>query len=714
MSIVSSNDQSKPKSSDAQYVDDRKTQKDESSGNFVSYLSVESATGGMLNYDGSMVVFAYNGPGLYQVYCCDVKEGITCWPKRLSSCSTDRCTNPVFLDDGSIIYVSDAGCNEKFQIHMIDYNKTNKSRKITTDNNAKHVLSKITKNYLYFVANIKNKSYFDVYRCPIPIVSGSNQNEEKQMEFERIYENSQYGIVTVDCIDENDSLFIINKAMIYRRYNELVLCSADGKINKVLTKKYNDPKKDPSLESGIYVWKGIKFLNENYVLLNSSYKSDFTRPIIFDLNKNEIIFLNEIEENKSLNCVDFEHFGYFENSIYAVTNTDGYSRLYRMRFTDHDQETVNNKAPFSVDIREIILPSKGVIVAGYQGSSQYCINVSKKDGKILTISFENSTGPCNVWAMNTDMIDKDDMNKGESNKSYFWQLTDVSTPNLHKDIDFVSESLCKFETFDGLTVPYFEYIPSGLDNGGDDGDDGGSKHPIMFCIHGGPESQYRPYFVAHVQFFVNLGFIVIAPNVRGSSGYGTKYMNLDNKGKRLDAVKDVKALVSHIKEKYKDNKYIDVDNCIVFGGSYGGFMVLSSMCEYPSLFKAGIDIVGVTNFITFLKNTADWRRKLREHEYGSLSKDYEILRNVSPFYKIDKIEAPLFIIQGDNDERVPVSESLQVYEKLKEKCGKSKYGDDFVRLLRLPDEGHGISKRKNKILAYSQLATWLKDIGFCK
>jgi dipeptidyl aminopeptidase/acylaminoacyl peptidase len=127
------------------------------------------------------------------------------------------------------------------------------------------------------------------------------------------------------------------------------------------------------------------------------------------------------------------------------------------------------------------------------------------------------------------------------------------------------------------------------------------------------------------------------------------------------------------------------------------------MTEHPDLWKAGVDIVGISNFVTFLENTAPWRRKLREPEYGSLERDRELLESISPSNKIDRIAAPLFIIQGDNDERVPLSESIQIYDSLKEKGLE-------VELMRFADEGHGLAKLENRIKAYTRVVEWLKEI----
>ncbi|MHA1941020.1 MAG: alpha/beta hydrolase family protein, partial [Candidatus Hodarchaeales archaeon] len=166
------------------------------------------------------------------------------------------------------------------------------------------------------------------------------------------------------------------------------------------------------------------------------------------------------------------------------------------------------------------------------------------------------------------------------------------------------------------------------------------------------------------------------------------------------SIKDIKHLADHIK---RTGQGIDSEKLIIFGGSYGGFAVLSAMTEFPNIWRAGVDIFGIADFVTFLKNTAPWRQKLREAEYGSLTENIDTLIRISPIHKVDEIAAPLFIIAGDNDERVPISESIQMYESLKIKGLP-------VEFLRFPDEGHGITKLSNKIKAYSNIVRWLKEV----
>ena len=245
----------------------------------------------------------------------------------------------------------------------------------------------------------------------------------------------------------------------------------------------------------------------------------------------------------------------------------------------------------------------------------------------------------------------------------------------------------KFESFDGLEVPYFMMKPNG---------DG--PFPTIFVIHGGPEGQSRSGFSNRLQLLYSMGYMIIIPNIRGSNGYGRKYLALDDIELRLDSIKDINELAQHL---IMNNDYVDGNKLIIYGGSYGGFAVLSAMVEYPNTFQIGIDIVGISNFVTFLENTADWRRRLREVEYGFLERDREFLESISPSNKIENVKSPILIIQGDNDERVPLSESIQMYEKLKEQ-------NIPTQLLRFEDEGHGVIKRKNVIKQYKIIFEFLK------
>lgn len=258
-------------------------------------------------------------------------------------------------------------------------------------------------------------------------------------------------------------------------------------------------------------------------------------------------------------------------------------------------------------------------------------------------------------------------------------------PEVLSDPELVS-----FTSFDGLTVPAFVYAPK----------DGKEGKPVIISIHGGPAMQHRPMLLLLVQYFVYAGYVVVAPNVRGSTGYGKTFAALDNVEKRLDSVKDIIALREYL---IATDPGLDMQRCVVMGGSYGGFMVLACLAFYPDLWAAGVDIVGIANFVTFLENTADYRRANREAEYGTLAHHRPLLEQISPIHAAGNIRAPLFVVHGANDPRVPLSETQQMVEKMKSHGLR-------VDLLVYEDEGHGLVKLQNKLDAYPKMVAFLDEV----
>ncbi len=216
---------------------------------------------------------------------------------------------------------------------------------------------------------------------------------------------------------------------------------------------------------------------------------------------------------------------------------------------------------------------------------------------------------------------------------------------------------------------------------------GAGPHPVLVSIHGGPEGQSQPTFSTNVQqWAAELGYAVILPNVRGSSGYGKTYVALDNGMKREDSVRDIGALLDWIATQPD----LDAKRVVVMGGSYGGYMTLASMTHYNDRLRGGIDIVGISNFVTFLESTAEYRRDLRRPEYGDERdpKMREFLEKISPLNNVGKITKPMLVVQGQNDPRVPVTESEQMVAKMRANGGEVWY---LVGL----NEGHGFAKRDN-------------------
>ena len=221
----------------------------------------------------------------------------------------------------------------------------------------------------------------------------------------------------------------------------------------------------------------------------------------------------------------------------------------------------------------------------------------------------------------------------------------------------------------------------------------------MIEIHGGPESQRRPMWLPLVQYLVSSGFAVVQPNVRGSTGFGKRFEHLDDGRLRLDSVRDVVALHEWL---VADSRF-DAGRVALYGGSYGGYMVLAGLAFHPERWAAGIAVVPVSSFVTFLENTSDYRRRFREREYGSLEHDRDFLVEASPLTHVDRIRAPLFLIHGANDPRVPLGEAEQIHHALT---------DHGVRceLLVYEDEGHGLNKLANRLDAYPRAVAFLEDV----
>jgi dipeptidyl aminopeptidase/acylaminoacyl peptidase len=273
-----------------------------------------------------------------------------------------------------------------------------------------------------------------------------------------------------------------------------------------------------------------------------------------------------------------------------------------------------------------------------------------------------------------------------------WTMSEVGGLDTSK---FQTPELIEYPTFDNdgdskRQIPAWVYKPRGE-----------GPFPVVVSIHGGPEGQSRPRFSSTYQMWVEkLGVAVVIPNVRGSSGYGKSYLALDNGFKREDSVRDIGALLDWIATQTD----FDKERVAVFGGSYGGYMVLASATHYSDKLKAAVDIVGISNFVTFLENTQDYRRDLRRVEYGD-ERDPAMrayLEKISPLNNVDKITIPMLIAQGENDPRVPVTESKQIVEALRNQ-GQTVW---FMNAL---NEGHGYRKKENRDIYQQATVLFLQE-----
>ena len=311
------------------------------------------------------------------------------------------------------------------------------------------------------------------------------------------------------------------------------------------------------------------------------------------------------------------------------------------------------------------MPPKGFIYiyAGMQWSPA---------GHKLLFTFSSGSRPSGLWVLDLD-----------ADAAY--ALTDSGLSPDIKD-RLAEPELREYHSFDGLRIAYWFY------KSGDD-----PNAPTVIQIHGGPESQEFPMYDPLVQYLVGQGFNIAAPNIRGSIGFGKSFHHLDDVEKRMDSIRDIECLARHL----LDSGLVKPGKLGIMGGSYGGYATLCAITEYPELWSAAIDIVGMSNLETFLENTAPYRRSHREGEYGSLANHRDVLRRVSPIHKADRITAPLMVIHGANDPRVPVSEVEQIVANLENRGVAVKY-------LCYGDEGHGIMKLNNKLDCYPQVSDFLK------
>ena len=260
---------------------------------------------------------------------------------------------------------------------------------------------------------------------------------------------------------------------------------------------------------------------------------------------------------------------------------------------------------------------------------------------------------------------------------------------------FVTPELVHFPTFDQVDgapreIPAWVYKPPGK-----------GPFPVIVSIHGGPESQARPRFSSTYQLWLKeLGTAIVVPNVRGSSGYGKTYVSLDNGFKREDSVRDIGALLEWLGTRSD----LDAGRVAVFGGSYGGYMVLASAVHFSDRLRAAVDIVGISSFVTFLENTQDYRRDLRRVEYGD-ERDPAMrahLEKISPLNNVEKIDIPMFVVQGQNDPRVPVTEAQQIVAALREQ-------GHTVWYMNALNEGHGYRRKENRDVYQQATVMFLRE-----
>lgn len=435
--------------------------------------------------------------------------------------------------------------------------------------------------------------------------------------------------------------------------------------------------------------------NDDRLALIEPHASFDLDVYVLDLGSGETTHLTPHEGDQRYGSVQWGPEGEY---LYCTTDADADTRyLARLDVETGARETVLEGGDWNIDSVEIDGDTGRIAYTrNVEGYTEVTVGDLKgteidtypepnlPEGVAGGISFDDGADRYAITATAADTNTNVYVVDVETGTTERW--TAASTAGIPRE-SFRAPELVRIDSFDDLSVPGFYTKPS----------TGEPPYPVVVDIHGGPESQRRPSFSPVTQYLLANGFAVFEPNVRGSSGYGADYASLDDVRNRMDSVADLAACVEWLKER----EAVDADRIVAYGGSYGGFMVLAALTEYPELWAAGVDVVGIANFVTFLENTGDWRRSHREAEYGSLAEDRDFLESISPINNIDNIAAPLLVMHGENDPRVPVGEARQVAEQAADHVP--------VETLIFEDEGHGFAKLENRIEAYRTMVEFLNE-----
>ena len=463
----------------------------------------------------------------------------------------------------------------------------------------------------------------------------------------------------------------------------------DSQKYKILVADGRAPKEPRVVLDEEGAWSPVAFSPDNAKLLvrkgvsiNESYLH------IVDLKTGARTQINPSTKQIAYGDAEFSADG---QSIFVTSDEDSdFSRLVRISLKDGQKTVLSGAIKWDVDGFDITRDRKTIAyVTNEDGVSRvYIINAAtgarlpspelptavfsgagfSPDGSKLALSLSNAQTSGDVWVWDL-----------KARKLTRWTESEVGGIDPST---FVQPTLVSWPTFDQVDgkprmISGFQYLPAGP-----------GPHPVMISIHGGPESQSRPGFSSNTQMLVKkAGMAVLVPNVRGSTGYGKAFVNLDNGKLREDSVKDIGALLDWIATQPN----LDKSRVVVSGGSYGGYMSYAVMTHYNDRLAAGISVVGISNFVTFLNNTSGYRKDLRRVEYGD-ERDPDMakfLQSISPLTNASKITKPMFIVQGLNDPRVPYTEAEQMLKAIRS-------NGQEVWFMMAKDEGHGFAKKSNQ------------------
>ncbi len=548
-----------------------------------------------------------------------------------------------YLPDGRILFSKSVGGNEKYQIHLLDPDlpgdRPDRQRRLT-DGESRNLLDEPHPDgrRIAYSSTRRNGREEDLYLQAVDGDEPARLILEVERETWELSDWSPRG-------HRNEALV--------RRYisrNESYVRLLDVETGK--TRDLPSEANSGGVMGAEKVYRSSFFFGPDgrNVYFLSDARGEFRQLTRMNLKTGDVHW---ISEGIQWDVSDFEVSADRRRAVFTV-NADGYSQLYLL-------DDLGGARP---GYRQLQLPPCLISNLGFS-----------PDGKRLGLTLGSATGASEAHSLNL-----------ESGELRRWTTSERAG---FKESDFVAPTIIRYPTFDGRKIPAFLFVPRKTTE----------KIPVVITIHGGPESQFRPWFSPTRQYYVrDLGAAVIAPNVRGSTGYGKSYSLLDNGTKREDSVRDIGALLDWIAGEGAREFRLDPSRVAVTGGSYGGYMVLASLIHFGDRIRAGVDLVGISDFYTFLKNTSGYRRDLRRAEYGD-EREAEMktfFEKISPARQIAQLKSALFVIHGKNDPRVPYSEALQIVDRARS-TGQS------VWTLYADNEGHGFRRKENN--DFTQAAT---------
>jgi dipeptidyl aminopeptidase/acylaminoacyl peptidase len=609
------------------------------------YLNVQQATYPSFSADGRCLAFLSDITGMAQVWQVDlaqVDEAIP-WPDQLTF-AADRVLSVQYspiAGDNRLLYSHDLGGNENAQLFLLDTGTGEEFCLTDGYDEAMHIPGEWSADgrFFLFAANRRHRALFDLYLQPLD--GGAAR---------LVWQNEAPGFLTNLVFSPDGRRAVVSRMASSFSHDLFQVNLATGEVQQL-----SPPDKEARYPIARYSRDGRS------LYLTSDRDSDFLHLAQLDLAT--LTWETLVAPNGDIELLALSPNGRY---LATVVNKAGRGELELIDLSMSLARTV----PMASDVPGIIGWADGRLVFS-------------ADSNRLAFSYTSAVRTSDVYVWNLD-LNRDDVRP----------VTRSSHGGIPVD-RFAAPELIHYPTFDDREIPAWFYRPQKPDFS----EKFGFSLPVVVIVHGGPESQFRPNFNFLAQYLVHCGYAVFAPNVRGSTGYGKTYSHLDDVEKRMDSVTDLAYAARWLGARPE----IDGGRIVVYGGSYGGFMVLAALTHYPDLWAAGVDIVGISNLATFLENTSHYRRAHREAEYGRLDHERDFLESIAPMNHVDKIKVPLMVIHGANDPRVPLSEAEQLVTALRRR-------NVPVEFLVFDDEGHGIAKLKNKRVAYPAVVNFLDRV----